>query len=143
MKRNCIFGIIFTYILLIGCGLESYTELCYYDLNIYAMDLSQDENGYYWMIFDINSIQIFTQLTAETKSYDIIQKLAWVTNRRYMIGDTSTDLVNSASYTNDDGITYTIFGVWDEFIGDTITVYCGYEDECNNQYLDSLKIILE
>ncbi len=33
-----------------------------------------------------------------------------------------------------------IFGVWEEFIGNTITVYCGYTDDCENHHLDSLKI---
>jgi len=143
MKKKSIFGIIFTYILLTGCEFESYDGVCYYDLNIYAEDLSRDENGYYWMIFDINSnIQTFTQLTAETESDDIIQILTWNTDKKYMIEDTPTDLVNSTSYTND-GIGYIAFGVWNEFIGDTVTVYCGYEDECDNYYLDSLKIIVE
>jgi hypothetical protein len=33
-------------------------------------------------------------------------------------------------------------GVWEEFLGDTVTVYCGYKDMCLD-YIDSLKVIIE
>jgi hypothetical protein len=52
-------------------------------------------------------------------------------------------LVNSTSYTDGGGYAYTVLGVWEEFIGDTIIVYCGYEDMCSLRYIDSLKVIIE
>ena len=44
---------------------------------------------------------------------------------------------------DDDGIAYTVLGVWKNFVGDTIKVYCGYYWDYGPQYLDSLKIIVE
>jgi hypothetical protein len=63
-------------------------------------------------------------------------------------GDTYNDgvdgqwisLVNPGSMTDDNGDANVMFSVWEDFIGYTITVYCGYTDECGVHYLDSIKI---
>ena len=49
-----------------------------------------------------------------------------------------TDLVNHHSYTDEDGEAHIVFGPWNEFIGDTVTVYASYEDENYNYYIDKL-----
>ena len=45
--------------------------------------------------------------------------------------------------TDDDGNGYTVLGVYDIFTGDTIRVYCGYQDDYNNYYEDYLEVIVE
>ena len=32
---------------------------------------------------------------------------------------------------------------WEEQIGDTLTIYAGYYDECGIQYLDSIKVVID
>ena len=43
-------------------------------------------------------------------------------------------------FINEDGEGQIIFGVWEEFIGKTISVYGGYTDDCGNHHIDSLSI---
>ena len=54
-----------------------------------------------------------------------------------------TNLVNGSSYTDGNGEAFTVLGVYSNFIGDTIKVYCGYEDNENIHYLDSLEVIVQ
>ena len=42
--------------------------------------------------------------------------------------DNWIDLVNSSSYTDDEGVAHTVLGVWEQFVGDTIKVYSGYSN---------------
>jgi len=134
--------VIFTYILLIGCEDNIYKE-CYsdYHLEIDAPDLLEI-NGYYRLEFLHDYVQTFSILKAETGSIREHQKLSWMSNKEISIEGIWTNLVNSASYTDENGDAYTVLGVWEEFVGDTITVYCGYEDICFN-FVDSLKVIVE
>ena len=140
MKIKLIFQIIFIYILLTGCG-DTIDE-CYSDyyLEIDAPSLEKS-SGYYELEFLPYYIQTFTTLRAQTGSE--YQKVSWISNKELEIADIWTNLVNSASYTDDTGAAYTVLGVWEEFIGDTITVYCGYEDICSSRYIDSLMVIIE
>ena len=43
---------------------------------------------------------------------------------------------------NEDGMAYTMLGVYEEYIGDTVMVSCGYYED-NVQYLDSLGVIID
>ena len=108
-------------------------------------ELDYDGN-YYYMTFLDNYIQTFTTLTAKTGSLYKLQELFWNTDRQYNIEfwgtDNYTDLVNTTSYT-DGGIGHTVLGVWEDFVNDTITVYCNYIDEYGLSHIDSLKIIIE
>ena len=142
MKIKLIFTVIFTYILLTGCE-DNIQEECYsnHHLEIDAPSL-QKPNDYYRLEYLSDYVQTFTTLRANTNSTDEYQKLAWVSNREILISGYWTNLVNRTSYTDDDGYAYTVLGVWEEFIGDTITVYCGYEDMCFH-FIDSLKVIIE
>ena len=53
------------------------------------------------------------------------------------------NLVNGDSYTDENGRARTVLGVWETFVGDTITVYAGYKDKCDIQYVDSLKVVID
>ena len=96
---------------------------------------------YYELKFLPDYIQTFTTLRAQTGSE--YQKVSWISNKEIEIAGIRTNLVNSASYTDSDGNAYIVLGVWEEFISDRITVYCGYEDMCSLRYIDSLKVIIE
>ena len=91
-------------------------------------------------------IQTFTTLRAETGIPT--REIYWQTNREYYVSNGIvgewTDLVNPVSYTDDFGIGHTVLGVWGNFIGDTITVYCNYTDySCNMNHLDSIRVIIK
>ena len=157
MVKN-LFLVIFISILVVGCdwritepidydvGLyeeteEEYNEPDYYlELDSY---LNIDENGYYVMEFLNNYTQTFTTLSGMTGSYDVYQKVAWMSNKEILISGHWTNLVNGSSYTDEYGEANTVLGVWEEFVGDTIKVYGGYTDEYNNHYLDSLEVIIK
>ncbi len=140
MKIKSIFWVIFIYILLIGC-VDTLDE-CYSDyyLEIDAPSLEKS-TGYYELEFLSEYIQTFTTLRAQTGVE--YQRILWISNKEIEIAGIRTNLVNSTSYTDNDGEAYTVLGVREEFIGDTITVYCGYEDMCSLRYVDSLKVIIE
>ena len=87
--------------------------------------------------------QTFTTLRAQTGSKDIYQKLAWAANKEVLLNGIWTNVVNTTSYTNEEGIAYTVLGVWKESVSDTITIYCGYDNECEVHFMDSLYIIVD
>ena len=151
MVKN-FFLVIFISILIIGCDnqiiapeLEEEVieedEISYYlDLESY---LEEDENGYYHMEYLEDWNQTFTTLTAMTGSYNRYQRVAWISNKEIWMGNQWINLINSDSYTDENGEAHSVLGVWEEFIGDTIKVYAGYNDEYNNHYLDSLEVIIK
>ena len=102
-----------------------------------------DENGYYIMEFLDTYNQTFTTLTASTGSYDNYQRVAWISNKEIWLGNQWINLVNGDSYTDENGHAHTVLGVWEEFIGDTVKVYAGYNDEYNNHHVDSLEVIIK
>lgn len=114
-----------------------------YYLVISADSLSLDDNGFYVMEYLNNYHQTFTTLTAETGSLSNYQHIAWMSNKEIKLGNDWINLVNGYSYTDDIGEAHSVLGVWSEFIGDTIKVYAGYNDEHNNHYLDSLEVIIK
>ena len=69
------------------------------------------------------------------------QHLQWETDYQYQIVEGQwTSLVNPGSMTDENGNAHVMFSAWEDFIGYTVTVYCGYTDECGVHYLDSIKI---
>jgi len=140
MKIKSIFWVIFIYILLAGC--TDTLDECYSDyyLEIDAPSLEKS-SGYYELELLSEYIQTFTTLRAQTGIE--YQKILWISNKEIVLNGIWTNLVNSTSYTDSDGKAYTVLGVREEFIGDTITVYCGYKDMCALHYIDSLKVIIE
>ena len=143
MKNKLVFLLFSIYILTtLGCEDAGKCTSDYY-LEIDAPSLVSDENGYYRFQFVSRYVQTFTTLRAQTGSIDTYQKLGWMSNKEININGHWTNLVNPATYTDDEGTGYTVLGVWQEFIGDTITVYCAYKDECQSLYTDTLKVIME
>ena len=136
-----LFMYIFIYILLVGCESSLVCEDCYLDVG--APDLQMDNNGYYHMEFLDSYIQTFSTLEAETGITSYNQKINWVSNKEILIVGYWTDLVNQSSYTDEDGKAYTVLGVWENFIGDTVKVYSGYTDNCNILHVDSLEVVIE
>ena len=135
-----IISYIFIYILLVGCESPLICEDCYLDIN--APDLTLDDNGYYHMEFLDSYVQTFSTLEAETGITSYNQKVKWISNKEILIVGHWTNLVNSSSYTNG-GVSHTVLGVWEQFIGDTIKVYCAFQDENGRQYTDSLGVIVD
>ena len=142
-------SIIFIYILLTGCDTVMGPEDNSYNyyLEISAPDLVIDNNGLYIMTFNTENYQEFTTLKAETGSIAEHQLLYWISNKEYAIEWYNEiewiNLINSTSYTDDEGFAYGVLSSWAAFVGDTIKVYCGYEDNYGNQYLDSLGVIIQ
>ena len=110
-----------------GCGLEIYSD---------ELDIT---NGIYELEYNGDYVQTFTTLNATTDC-GWSQHLLWDTNYQYRINTDWVSLVNPASMTDEYGGATIIFGTWEEFIGDTIVVGCGYTDDCDVHHLDSLKI---
>ena len=141
MKIKLFFWIIFTYILLTGCEDLTQKECCTdHYLDIDAQNLS-NINGYYELEFLDGYAQTFTSIRAKTNSKNEYQKLAWIADKEIFIEGFWINLVNMNSYTNKNGESFTVLAVWEEFIGDTITIYCAYDDNCFS-FLDSLKVIV-
>jgi len=104
--------------------------------------LEIDDGGYYHMQFIDNYFQTFTTFTVETGSCGYYKKVRLISNKEIEINDVWVNVIDSYSYTNGDGEAFGVIGVWEEFVGDTIKVYSGYTDECDNQYIDSLNVII-
>jgi len=140
MVKNIVSSI-FIYILLVGCESPLMCEDCYLDMSI--SDSTVDDNGYYHIDFLEEYVQTFTTIEATTGITSYNQKVKWMSNREISIGGYWSDVVNGSSYTNDHGNAYTVLGVWNNFIGDTIKIYSGYTDNCNILHVDSLEVIID
>ena len=144
MMKNILFYI-FIYIFIVGCnGGNNGVGTCpdYY-LDIEAPNLEMDDNGYYHMNYLPQYIQTFTTLDANTGSINEYQKVKWISNRQEFVEGYWVNCVNQNSYTDNDGVAHTVLSIWQDFVGDTITIYCGYDDNCNIQYVDSLEVIID
>jgi len=142
-----LFIYIFIYTLLVGCNTqnpisaENVCESNYY-LEVEAPDLQMDKNGYYHIEWLEGYNQTFSTLRANTGSEYLIQKVYWNSDSGIEYGGEFVSCVNPASYT-DDGVAHTVMAAWEEMIGDTITIYAGYYDECSNQLMDLIKVVVD
>ena len=59
---------------------------------------------------------------------------------QYQIQGEWISLVNPASMSDEDGNAKIVFAVWEDFIGDTITIYGGYTDEHGHHFINSVRI---
>jgi len=130
-------------IVTIGCDNPMSVKFCdYCYLNVDAPNLIIDENGVYQLDFHNGEIQTFTQLRAFV-GYEM-EYVGWTTNVTFegcAWGHCEdVPIVNGSSYTLDNGYAYTMLGVYEENIGDVATIWVGYYDEYNNQWLDSIKV---
>ena len=129
-------------ILLVGCDNQTAVESCdYCHLNI-ETNLPMDENGIYQLDFNNDEIQTFTQLRAFV-GYEM-EYVGWTTNVTFegCTWDYCEDVpvVNGSGYSLSDGYAYQMMGVMEENIGQTATIWVGYYDEYENQWLDSIKV---
>ena len=139
-----IVSFIFIYIFIIGCDNIMAPDCSGYYLDTNAPSLEIDGNGYYHIEFLNDYSQTFTTLKAETGITDNYQKVKWISDYEYNMGNNNwVNLVNQHSYTDDEGYAYTVLSVWQEFVGDTITVYTGYSSGCGIQFTDTLGVIVE
>ena len=139
---------IFIYTLLVGCDTQSIltnetseecVSNCY--LKVSAPSLQIDGNGYYHMEWLGGYNQTFSTLDANTGS-DVITKVMWDSDSGINYSGYWVSSVNPASYTNN-GVAHTVLSVWEEQIGDTLTVYAQYQDGCGIEYLDSIKVVID
>ena len=141
MIKNILFYI-FIYIFIVGCSDGNIGTCPGYYIDLEAPNLEMDDNGYYHISYLPQYIQTFTTLEASTGSTNEYQKVAWIANREILIEGYWTNLVNGSSYTDEEGVAKTVLSIWQEFVGDTVTIYCGYDDNCNIHYVDSLEVII-
>ena len=129
-------------LLIVGCNsiTQPTEQNCNCSLYIYSNLPTQD--GVYQLTFNDSYVQTFTHLYVETEC-GLHTKVSWDTNYQYRINTDWVSLVNPSSMMDEDGNGTIVFGVWEEFIGDTISVYCGYTDDCGNHHLDSIKIFIQ
>jgi len=104
-----------------------------------SLSYSEDDSNYYMLYFLPDYIQTFTTLRAQTNIE--YEKVQWISNKEILISGIWTNLINGSSYTDNDGVAYGVLGVWEDFIGDTVTVYCGYYYD-GTLLMDSLNVIV-
>ena len=116
---------------------------CYLELDIPS--LNKDSNGYYHLEFDENYYQTFT--TIEAYIGGDYYYIGWQSDTNHCVefmgSNQCSDVVNNSSYSGSDGYAHTVLGVYETHVGDTITVWCGYYDYWDEQYLDYLEIIVD
>ena len=137
------FMYIFIYTLLVGCDTLILNNDCETDcyLDVEAPSLQMDGNGYYHMEWLEGYVQTFSTLDAKTGSDEIV-KVMWESDSGINYSGYWVSSVNPASYT-DDGVAHTVLAAWEEQIGDTLTVYAQYQDDCGVEYIDSIKVVID
>ena len=117
-------------------------DYCY--LNLEAPDLQIDENGIYHLDYNNGEVQTFTKLRAYV-GYEY-EYVGWTTNVSFegCTWDYCEDvpIINGGGYSSADGYSYQMMGVMEENIGDIATIWVGYYDDYGNQWLDSIRIII-
>ena len=135
---------IFIYTLLVGCNTRNpLGSECESDciLEVDAPSLQKDENGYYHIEWLEGYNQTFATLEAITNT-EGYNKIYWTSQQGIEYGGEFVSCVNPASYTSD-GVARQTMAVWEEMVGDTITIYTGFEDWCYNQHIDSIGVIVD
>ena len=110
-------------------------------MNVGAPELEMDENGYYHIEWLEGYNQTFSTLDADTGSDEIV-KVMWESDSGINHLGYWVSSVNPASYTNN-GIAHTVLAVWEEQIEDTLIVYAGYNDGCDIEHIDSIKVVVD
>ena len=141
VKKSILY--IFIYTLLVGCDTLILNNDCETDcyLAVEAPSLQMDGNGYYHMEWLEGYVQTFSTLDAKTGSDEIV-KVMWESDSGINYSGYWVSSVNPASYT-DDGVAHTVLAAWEEQIGDTLTVYAWYRDNCDTEHMDSIKVVID
>ena len=135
-------GLLLIGLFLIGCSdnFEPAPDCNDCGLELYASNLQMESDGSYKLEYNQDLTQTYTMLGATTDC-GWSQHLQWETDYQYQITEGQwTSLVNPGSMTDDNGDAHVMFSAWEDFIGYTVTVQCGYTDECGVHYLESIKI---
>ena len=146
---------IFICVLLTGCEVENplvneYQE-CESDVIFTFMNVV-DENGYYPLEWFDSNVQTFTTLYVETnlQGYNVVN---WYSDNCFEYENDCISCVNPTSYTSPNvcdgmdcvppGTAHQTMAVWEEMIGDTITIYAEFTDWCEIQHIDSLSVVVK
>ena len=135
-------GLLLIGLFLIGCSdnFEPAPDCNDCGLELYASNLQMNSDGSYKLEYNQDLTQTYTMLGATTDC-GWSQHLQWETDYQYQITEGQwTSLVNPGSMTDENGDANVMFSAWEDFIGYTVTVQCGYTDECGVHYLESIKI---
>ena len=135
-------GLLLIGLFLIGCSdnFEPAPDCNDCGLELYASNLQIESDGSYKLEYNQDLTQTYTMLGATTDC-GWSQHLQWETDYQYQITEGQwTSLVNPGSMTDENGDAHVMFSAWEDFIGYTVTVQCGYTDECGVHYLESIKI---
>ena len=113
-----------------GCGFEITSPL-------------PKTDGVYELEYNDNLAQTYSTLSCAT-GCGWGEHIQWESDYKYRTSpnDGWTSLVNPASMTDEFGEGKIVFAVWEAFIGKTITIYGGYFDDCGNQHIDSVKVLV-
>lgn len=127
--------------LLYGCSnpITEEEQVCDCSIYIYS-NLPQNENGVYQLQYNESLSMTYSHLYVETEC-GLHTKVSWDSDYVYQIVEGQwISLINPSSMTDEDGKGTIVYGVWESFIGKTITLYGGYYDDCNHQFVDSVKV---
>ena len=135
MKR--LFFLIWLFV--IGCSNTMMSEDCDCSFEI-SSDLPKF-NGVYEIEYNQDLAQTYSTLSCFT-GCGWGEHIQWDSDYKYRTSpnDGWISLVNPASMTDEDGNGKIVFAVWEEFIGETITIYGTYTDDCGNNFLNSVKV---
>ena len=133
----------FVYLLLVGCSNQifeptGYQPICDFDVRIWS-DLPRGNVGDYKLEWQDSDTQTFGIIKANI-GHNSVQKVAWQSDYEVYYQGQWINLVNQASYSTEDGIATTVLGVFENFIGDVITVAIGFKDECGTQYFETCTV---
>ena len=131
-------------LIIVGCSSPTKEETCEANtfLEVTAPSLTLDENNIYHIEFLDGYTQTFSTLDGNT-GVGNFHKVYWGSDKGIIYGGETVSCVNSASYTDENGMSHTVFSAWEILVGDTITVYAGYANDCNVEVKDSIKIVIE
>ena len=128
-------------LLVIGCSdfnpIMSESEDC--DCGLEITSTLPEDNGIYELEYNADLAQTYSILDASTEC-GWSQHIQWDSDYQYQIQGEWISLVNPASMSDEDGNAKIVFAVWEDFIGDTITIYGGYTDEHDHHFINSVRI---
>ena len=118
-------------------------EDCVLELSIPNSNI--DSDGYYHVDFLQGNSWTYSMVEADIGvDYQFVE---WDSDTEYCIEwnytTECTDLINGQSYSGEDGISNTILGFTEEYIGSVITIYASYYDNYQKYYLDSMKVVID
>lgn len=96
-------------------------------------------NGVYQLEYNQNYTQTFAPIYLNVGSKGT-KKIAFASDIVVQVQGQWFDLVNTASYTSDDGTTQTTLGVFAQNVGEIINIYCGFYDDCDSHFSDHIQV---